>query len=162
MSESCEIVIHETQKGGTSADVHGALAAYFDAQLSKLIAGATLLTETQGPGSFALGQVHAGRAFELIAGDAERLAQSFETQVGLPFVQYNGINARPPRLKINIVRDMDPNLRADLFQKALTMGLSLDEDQVRQELQLKAPTGNALEPAVAAAPTGDQGDSNPV
>ncbi len=153
-SDACEIVITEAKAGGKASDAHGAMAAMCDAQISKLINGATQNIETGAAGSYAQAKVHEGRAFDLLAGDAERLSHSFELAIGLPFVRYNGLPARPPRLKIHIVRDMSPESRLRIFAGARNdLGLRLDEDQVRQELQLKSPTGAVIEPPAAPAPT---------
>jgi phage gp29-like protein len=147
-ADTCKMVIHETKYGGTTGrHVHEVLTDKCDQQNSKLVAGATLMAETTGQASYAIGTVHSNRAFTLVQGDANKLAQSFETSVGLPFVTYNGIRARPPRLKIHVVEDQEPLQRAKVFAVALNeLGCELDEDQVRQELQLKSPTGATLTP----------------
>lgn len=150
--DTCEIVITQAQSGGKAEDVHGALTALCDQQISKLISGATLLSETTGQASYAIGRVHEGRGFALIEGDAEFLADGFESSIGRPFVLYNGMKARPPRLKIYVVQDTSPDARAKVFAIARNeIGLALDADQVRQELQLRKPTGEALEPPAAPA-----------
>jgi phage gp29-like protein len=145
-SEACKLVVHEVQRSGSADGVHGSLIALCNAEISKLLAGSTLTSETGGPGSFALGRVHENRSFDLVMSDAERLAIRFEQDVGLPFVFFNGMAARPPRLKVHVVRQYDPEARMRLMSAAANeLGLALDEEQVRQEFQLRRPgTGGAL------------------
>lgn len=161
-SEAAKITIAEANKTGGTGEVHQALLNVCNSEISKLIDGATLTTETQGPGSYALGTEHSGRSFELRTGDAGWLSNSFERYVGRPFCEFNSIPAEPPRLKFHLVRDEDPEKRAKVFDMALNkLRIPLDADQVRQELQLKAPSGEALEPPAAPAPAeGGSGGSD--
>ncbi len=160
-SDLCKITITEVQAGGKAEDVHGALCNLCDAQNSKLLAGATLVMEGGSHGSYAQSRVHENRSFDLIAGDAERLGQAFEQAIGVPFVKWNGFKARPPRLKLQIIRDMTPEGRAKIFVTALNeLRLPLDEDQVRQELQLKSPAGAALQPPAQPAPNEGQEETD--
>lgn len=162
MSENTEIEILEITRQGGAADVHGALTELCNREISKLVSGATLTSESGGPGSFALGRVHADRSFDLTMGDAERLAQRFEVDVGAPFVHFNGLPGRPPRLKIHVIREMDPKTRAEVMAKlANEVGLELDEDQVRQEFQLKKPSGTALKGTAKPAPSAPPTDAPP-
>lgn len=150
--EGNKLEIHTVQHGGKAGDIQGSIIALCNAELSKLITGSTLTTETGGPGSFALGEVHANVAFELRASDAEKLSASFEQAIGAPFVKWNGMTgARPPRLKINLVRDMAPLTRVQILSiLSNNMGVKLSLQQVRTEFQLKAPLNTADEVAVVA------------
>lgn len=144
MSEASNIILHET-KGGGAGDVHGKLVALCDAQNSKLIAGATLLTETTGQASYAIGKVHQGRGFELKKGDAEWLSESFTECVSKPFCFYNGLAGKPPRLLIYL--DLDVTILE--FCKVASvcaneLGMPLDEDQIRRKTTLRRPTGASL------------------
>lgn len=144
-SELCKITIHTVEHGGKTQDVHGALVGLCNSEISKLISGATLTSETSGPGSFALGQVHADQAFELRSSDAEKLSSSFENAIGKPFVQWNGMaGAAAPKLKVYVVRDLTPLVRAQILSilgSNLMVPLSLE--QIRQEFQLKTPSSSA-------------------
>jgi phage gp29-like protein len=140
-SALCKINIH-TVDGGKGSDVHGSIVSLANSEISKLVTGSTLTTETGGPGSLALGQVHADVAFELRAGDAEKLSQKFEQAIGAPFVKWNqmGKKTRPPRLKINLVRDMAPLTRAQILSiLGSNLLLPLSGEQLRQDFQLKKP-----------------------
>lgn len=147
MSDTCEIVVTKIDAGGSDA-VHGAIAALCNAEISKVISGGTLTSgEGTSTGSYALGKVHENRSYDNVTFDAKLLAMSFETGVAAPFLHWNGFPAwtKPPRLKVNITRDTDPAQRAQIVSLlANTVGLELDEEQIRQENQLKHPTGTPL------------------
>ncbi|MFH0902758.1 MAG: DUF935 family protein [Pseudomonadota bacterium] len=144
-AETCKLVIHQVERGGKAEDIQGSLTALCNAEMSKLVSGATLISESGGPGSFALGRVHQERSFDLIDSDAKRIADRFADAVGKPFVVWNGLNARPPRLRINVMRETDPLTRSKVLSTlANELGLALDEDQVRKEFSVKRPVGAAL------------------
>jgi phage gp29-like protein len=145
-SDACKMVINEVKSGGASVEgVHSALTSLCDTQISKLIAGATLMTETTGQASYAIGKVHQGRSAGLKEGDAEWLAQSFESCIGRPFVHFNGLDARAPRLKMHLALDVSVLEQVKIASVcANELGMALDEDQIRQMTYLRAPTGAAL------------------
>lgn len=163
MSKATEIAFEHVQHGGSGSDIHAAITKLADDQNSKLITGSTLMSQAGGPGSYALGRVQENRSFQRELGDAQRLGIRFEQDLGRPFVEFNGLRARPPRLKIHVVREYDPKTRAGVLSTlANELGVELDEDQVRQEFQVKKPTGSALKgtkkpaaPAADEAPAGD-------
>ena len=116
-----------------------------DAQISKLFAGATLTTDAGSSGSHALGTVHQGSWFEILTGDENRLSNTFQAQIGKPFIKYNGLNARPPRLKIHLALDIGVKGQLQVASIAANeLGLEVDEDQIRQMTMLRRPTGKAL------------------
>lgn len=152
-SKACEIVMQMVDKGGKADDVQGALARFCDDEISELVTGSTLTSRSGGPGSFALGTVHADRAFDLAVFDAQRIAHRFEIDVALPFVRYNRMDARPPRLKIHLVRDTDPLKRVQVMQILWQMGVPIAKEQLMQENQLKsARPGDELPPPPPKTP----------
>lgn len=153
-SKTAEIVMQMVDKGGKADDVQGALARFCDDEISELVTGSTLTSRTGGPGSFALGAVHQDRAFLLSMFDAQRLATRFETEVSLPFVRFNRIAAKPPRLKIHLVKDTDPLKRVQVMQILWEMGVPIAKEQLMQENQLKAARpGDVLPPPPPSAPS---------
>ena len=156
LPEQSTLEILERGQGGSSEPVHPAFVAMCNSEMSKLFTGATLTSgEGSSAGSYALGQVHADRSFDRTQGEAERLGYWVSLAIGAPFVRFNGLTARPPRLKVRVVREVDPLQRmqiADIFCNKL--GGKLDEDQIRDEFDFKRPTGASLSgaPVPAAAP----------
>lgn len=143
MSELCKIVFAEVplRSGDTSA-LHPSVVALCNAELSKLITGATLGVETGGPGSFALGKVHQSRGIALEVADAMRLKHSFRMSIGRDFNRFNGLaHLDEPTLDIQVMPESDPLSRArTLSILANELGMVLDDDQLRQDFKVKAPS----------------------
>ena len=143
LSELTEIVISDiAQRGGDISSLHPGVVALCEAQMSKLINGATQNVETGTAGSYAQARVHQARAFSLELADATRLSHVFRQHVGVPFVAYNGGmgGARPPRLHIRVVQEMDPETRVRVASVlANELGAELDGSQLLDELGYKKP-----------------------
>jgi phage gp29-like protein len=163
LSNLTEVVIKDTARSGDSSTVYPGIAALAEAQMSKLIAGATLSVDAGGPGSkgsYALGAVHEERAYALKRADARRVEEMFVRDVGRWFNAWNGYDrAAPPRLKIQITRD---NLERAKVLETVGQIVDLDEDQIREEFSLRTPApgkGVRFQAAKAApgAPGGTDG-----
>lgn len=142
----CDIDTVKVDISGTPSTVHLPAIAFYNAEISKLFCGATLTSgEGTSAGSYALGQVHENVLFQFTLDDADWVGDVFQQQIGVPFVAYNHMDAMPPRLKIHVVKEMDPTQRLGIFVAvAKSLGVPLDADQVRQELQLKKPRGETI------------------
>jgi phage gp29-like protein len=167
-NEACQLAIHEVKAGGSDS-VYGAIVNICDREISKLFSGGTLNSDNGGAGSYNLGSIHRDRAWDLNRNDAERLAQRFEQAVGAPFVKFNGMPATAPRLKIHMVREDDPVTRAKVYSTvANDLGLPVSASQVREDFQLREPSGPDDELTGQIPATGDPSkglppsdDSNP-
>lgn len=153
-------VQHEADKA-TAESVFGALINQCNYEMSKLISGGTLNIETQGIGSHAQATTHADRAWEGIIADSDLVSNTIERDVAMPMLQFNsGLEgAKVPRLKIAVVRDMTPLTRAKIASILQNeIGLTLDEDQLRQEFQFRspAPGSNLGGPKGHKSPTEDR------
>jgi len=151
-----EIVAPQSANNG----IHAALVELCNREMAKLISGATL-TQGEGTsaGSYALGRVHENQSFNFTLGDSERLGSWFTVDLGQAFVWFNNLKARPPRLKVRVVREADPLVRMQIADLAVNkLGLELDEDQIRDEFDFKRPSGNAL---VRQEPTAAPGAPSP-
>ncbi len=128
-------------RGGDVTALHPGVVALCEAQMSKLINGATQNVEMGTAGSYAQAQVHQARAFDLVLGDAMRLSHAFRQHVGVPFLRYNGIEgARAPRLHVRVVQEMSATERVDIASKlANDLGASLDGAQLLDELGFRKP-----------------------
>lgn len=157
IEEGASIELLKNESGGGSGGVHSALSSFCNAEMSKLVTGATLTADTGTAGSYAQSRVHETRGFDYTLADAESLGTRFEQDLGKTFCHFNGLAVKPPRLKIHVVRDVDPKTRAEVLAILQKMGLVLDGEQVRQEFQLKQPGTEPLalpepEPAAPATP----------
>ena len=155
MSNNTEIDIREAQRSGDAGGLHRSIVAEANQEIAKLITGATLTGQSGGPGSFALGKVHEGRAFSLVQADAKMVSKRFSMDIARPFLAFNGLQgARLPTLKIYVERETDPLRRLDMAQKALAMGIPLDIEQMRAETGFRAPPNDArtLKPIAPTSP----------
>jgi phage gp29-like protein len=156
LADTTKIVINEgATRFGDVGNLHPAVAARCDAEISKVITGATLNVESGGPGSFALGRVHEARADALSFADAFWLQALFTEQVAQPFVEYNPKfkGAQPPLIYIRVQPEMPPDVRAKVYQVLQLMGAKLDEAQIQEEFGLREPSsGVGLKPIYAPPP----------
>jgi phage gp29-like protein len=142
-------------RSGDVSSLHPAVAARCDAEMSKVITGATLNVETGGPGSFALGKVHQGRAQDLVFADALWLQESFQRHVIVPFIDYNPqfAGAELPRLVIRVRPEMAPEIAVKVYGKLQAMGLEIEDEQMYEDFGLRRPeVGDALKPLYEASP----------
>jgi phage gp29-like protein len=144
LAETTRIVLSElSQRAGDTSSVHPAIVSMCEAQMSKLINGATLNVESGGPGSFALGKVHQNRSHVKDVAAALRMSRVFRSQVAKPFAEFNGFTdagAKAPKLKIQVVMELDQATRLQLASVfANELGADIDEQQFRDELGLRKP-----------------------
>jgi len=156
LSAATELVVKEAVRSGDANSVWPAIIAWCNAEMSKLKSGGTLNVDSGQAGSYALGAVHEARSFAFALSDAARIEEMFVRDLGTPFVAWNGYGgAKPPRLKIQILRDLDPEKRARVIAILVNeVGLDVDEDQIREEFGLRPPTGAPLKGREKPAPAG--------
>lgn len=155
LSDMTKIVVESTGsvRGGDVSALHPVIAQRCDAEISKVITGATLNTEGGGPGSFALGKVHEGRANAKTFGDAFWLQNVFHDCVIAPFLEYNPRfrNVEPPRLLMRVRPEMTPEVAVRVYQKLQAMGLGIEDEQMYEEFGLRRPeVGATLKPIYEA------------
>jgi phage gp29-like protein len=146
-------------KNTDNSHTHGGLIAHCNAEMSKRVNGSTLANDNAGSGgaSYALGAVHDSVRWEAVQYDAGRLETAFNTQVFAAFCVFNNIAAAPPKLRIQVVRELAPLTRvqvADFYKNKL--GGDLSKSQMAQELGFREPTDDddAL-PGMPAPATSD-------
>lgn len=144
ISDATKIVFSDVaQRSGDTSAVHPALIALCEAQMSKLINGATQNVETGTSGSYAQARVHEARALELERADAENLELVFSEHVSIPFLRFNGFpeGTAPPLLHMQVVREWDPGKRLEQAScYANELGGVVDDSQLRAELGFRRPT----------------------
>ncbi len=131
------------QRDGEGAGVHEQIVLRCDAEISKLLTGATLTVESGGPGSFALGKVHENRAYALELADANRLRKIWRRFVAVPFMKFNGFTAaggKPPQLNIQVFPSLDPETRVKVMSVLVNeLGLEVDGWHVAEQLGFRRP-----------------------
>lgn len=130
-------------KNTDNSKTHGGLIAHCNAEMSKRVNGSTLANDNAGSGgaSYALGAVHDSVRWEAVQYDAGRVETAFDTQVFTAFCVFNRINAAPPRMKIQVVRDLAPLTRAEVTDIYVNkLGGAVSKSQMAQELGYREPT----------------------
>lgn len=146
--------------------IHSMWVGYCNASLSKLVTGQTLTMETSGVGSYAVGNVHADSQEAVQRIDARLTEGTVNSQLLRYLVELNAvawarafspycageecspeaINQCVPRLRWDVSRKLDKPERLKMFLDAKVLGLAIDPDQVREEMDFRAP----LEDTVSA------------
>lgn len=142
-----EFVGDSSNKSG--ADVYERLLAYLNRAIAKVVLGQTLTTEQGESGSYALGAVHNGVRLDLARSDCGQLARSLTAGLVEPICRLNfGPDAVCPRwvFQMEPPRDAEKDARAqagraEVFKRALDLGLPVSRAQVAEELQLREPSG---------------------
>jgi phage gp29-like protein len=145
LSELTKIVVTEAaQRSGDISSVHPVIIKICDTENSKLIMGATLTTDSGGPGSYALGNVHQNRLLARELADANRFSQVFRRSVSVPFVKINGFaaaGAKPPLLSILVFPTLAPKERVEILSMFVNdMGMKVDGWDVATQLGFRRPT----------------------
>ena len=133
-------------------DVYERLIEHTDRSIAKLILGQVLTTEASGSGgagSYALGGVHNAVRLDLLRADAEQLAATLTRQLVEPMSRFNfGPEVAAPRWCFEVepprdeLRDAQTQTaRAEVFKRALDLGLQVSRAQAYAELRLQEPTG---------------------
>ena len=102
-----------------------------------------------GAGSYALGGVHNAVRLDLLRADAEQLAATMTRQLVEPMSRFNfGPEVAAPRWCFEVepprdeLRDAQTQTaRAEVFKRALDLGLQVSRAQAYAELRLQEPTG---------------------
>ena len=132
-----------------------------NSEISKAITAGTLTSDTGGPGSFALGQVHADRAHKLSLADGRRIGNVFCRDLGREYLIRNGLldKAAAPYLHLHVQKMSlltDSQVLANLVKSGLKVSVSQTREHFGQrapygpddELKpLEIPDGNATDPA---------------
>jgi len=155
LSEATRIQIETiATRSGSVDSLHPAVIALCNAEISKLVTGATLSVETGGPGSFALGKVHENRSLSLTEGDNSWASRAVKRGIVTPFMAYNGLlgRAQPPRVKVVVQPEMDPLTSIQVADTAQQMGLEIDGEQMYEKYGLRRPTARTALKRPAPAP----------
>jgi phage gp29-like protein len=158
LSDATKVAIESAMRGGDVGSLHPKIAEFCNAEISKVLVGATLTTETGGPGSFALGKVHQTRSDALSYSDAFWIERLFQRAVCEPFVRFNPrlAGARAPELYIHVQPEMDPLTEQQVAAGLQAMGLKLSAEQLYRRFGYRRPAtpDDELKPPAPDIPPG--------
>ena len=127
-----------------SADVYDKLVERCNAELSKAILGNTLTTEASETGTQALGTVNKEVEDELAKDDRRFILNVLNYDMTDIFRDL-GINTEGGAFCFVEPEKMSASEKADLFKKAIDMGLPIDDDYMYEQLGIEKPKDyNAL------------------
>lgn len=146
------------------APMHAQICGYLETQMSKAVQSSTMQTEASpsGNGSFALAEVHRGQGVDVQKVNGCITAEAITTQPFKWLCEANadtwgrGLGIRPeevvaecPRFEW-VIGDETPAQRLSVFQGVKNMGFDVDEQQVRDELGVRAPMPSVDDEAVSS------------
>jgi phage gp29-like protein len=113
-----------------------------NSEISKIITAGTLTSDVGGPGSFALGQVHADGKHKLSLADARRVGAVIQRDIGAEFLRRNGLakSAAPPWFHVHVAK-LSLLTDAQVAKTLQGLGLPLSAGQLREQFAYRAPTG---------------------
>lgn len=128
-------------KNRTAGDggVHGGLAAFLAAEMSKVTLGATLSVEQGKVGSNALGNVHQDVAKEVRDADARAIEGTIQRQLIVPMVRYNFGDVPMPSFRFVTEEGADLSLLAIAIEKLSKQGLQIPAKWVRTAFGIPEP-----------------------
>jgi phage gp29-like protein len=139
----------------TSGGMHSDLLGTWNGEISKVVNGGTLQTETKGSaGSRAMAEVHERAEFRLHERDAKSMAQTIRRDLVIPLVRYQfGPDAVDfaPVTTMTIDRERDVDAEATRVFEFIDRGGLVDADQFREmftSLRAPAPGAQLLNPKV--------------
>lgn len=138
LSAMTELVLKSAAREGDSSTVYPLIIKLAEAQMSKLVTGATLTVDGgSGVGSYAQSTVHADREHRKAQADAVRLQEMWVRDVAIPFNVWNGFDrAAAPLLNMQI---SNATLERARVLEIIGQAVDIDEDQIREEFALKRP-----------------------
>jgi phage gp29-like protein len=137
-------VLNQALRSGSGAGdhLHPGIVSLSNSEISKAITAGTLTSDTGGPGSFALGQVHADRAHKLSLADGRRIGNVFCRDIGREYLIRNGLldKAAAPYLHLH-VRKMSLLTDSQVLANLVKSGLKVSASQTREHFGQRAPYG---------------------
>jgi phage gp29-like protein len=133
-----------TAKGSDNSKSHGGLITHCNAEMAKLIAGATLTNDNAGSGgaSYALGEVHASVRWDNVTFDAAQVQEGMRTQLFAAFMKFNNLVGPPPHIEIQVVRDLSPQTIVEMGVRMVNqLGVDVSKSQLRQVTGFREPSG---------------------
>jgi phage gp29-like protein len=148
-------VIDTALRSGGGDHLHAGITQLANSEISKIITAATLTSDSGGPGSFALGQVHADQKHKLSLADARRIGIAFQRDIGNEFLLRNGLadKAAPPWLHLH-VQKLSLLTDSQVVKNLAGIGLKLSIGQLREQFGYRAPSDAADELELPEKPDG--------
>lgn len=149
--QGMDIEFIETSARGGDA-VFGHFAKYLDEQVSKIVLGQTMTTDSGS--SRAQAEVHNEVRMDIKAADARQLEATLNKDIIHPFVDINfGRQERYPTVNLPVQEPEDLKLLAEVLERLVPLGLKVAVSDVRDRVGFSDPPEGAevLAPSSASA-----------
>ena len=114
--------------------VHAELIKLCNGEMSKCILGGTLTSDPGDKGARSLGEVHLRAMYQLLASDAQGLADTIRRDLFAPLVRLNlGDNAPVPTIMFAVEPPEDAKSRAERLSMYMDRGLTVPASWVRDQ-----------------------------
>jgi len=149
-------ILDQVLRSGAGGDqLHSTIIQLCNSEISKVITAGTLTSDTGGPGSFALGQVHAAQKHKLSLADARRIGNVFMQGIGQEFLIRNKLTekAAAPWMHLH-VQKLELLQDAQAVKTLVDAGMKLSQRHQREVFNQPEPLDDddTLKPLVKNAP----------
>ncbi len=140
LPETTDLQVMFPSGGATQRSNHGELAAFFSAEMSKAVLGATTTVEQGDRGALALGKVHNEIRKDIRESDARQLAATLRRDLLTPMVRMNfGPAVKVPVLRFLTEDSIDLKAYAEAVELLQTAGLRIPASHVYDVTGIPAP-----------------------
>lgn len=147
-----------SSSGRANADIYERLAQYMDENVSKLVLGQTLTTQTSkgGGGAYALGKVHNEVRYDILHSDCRQLSATLNRDLVRPLIDLNfGPQAQYPKMTIRFDEPEDLAALADNLTKIVPLNVPVMAKWARDKFGIpEAEDGEALLGSPPSPPLG--------
>ncbi len=128
---------------GGGEHLHAGIVQLANSEISKVITAGTLTSDVGGPGSFALGQVHADQKHKLSLADALKIGRVLQRDIGMEYLARNNLldKASPPFLHLH-VQKLSLLTDSQVLNNLVNAGLKISIQQVREKFEYREPSSD--------------------
>ncbi|MEL6785104.1 MAG: DUF935 domain-containing protein [Pseudomonadota bacterium] len=140
--EGMDVELIQAASGRGGEAVFGGLAKYIDKAFSKAVLGQTMTTDNGS--SQAQANVHNEVRMDIVAADAEQLAETIQTCIIIPFINFNyGMQEHYPQFTLPAEAAEDLEKLANVIGTLTGAGLTLQASEVRDRFGFADPEKGA-------------------
>ncbi|MFR9546894.1 MAG: DUF935 family protein [Rikenellaceae bacterium] len=139
-AKDTELILKEASNKSGSADLYDKLCERCNSEMSKLILGNTLTTETTDKGTQALGNVHKKVEDKVIQADRQFVLDVLNYDMTDIFLAM-GVNTQGGEFSFPQPKDVDLAAKMNIMVQAkTTFGLPISDEQLYEEFGIEKPT----------------------
>jgi phage gp29-like protein len=159
-------ILTQALRSGGGDHLHSGITNLANAEISKCLTGGTLTSDTGGPGSFALGEVHAAKEHNFHLARARRIGTWIRRDLAGEYLARNRARyaaASAPGFHLH-VKKLSQKEDSEVVVNLTSAGMVLSKGQIREQFELREPSGpdDELKPPTPPKPAapGDKPNEN--